>query len=59
MVYSLLVVQCHLVTADMDVGKTCQRNTFKEPVGVWSRFPDEMVHNCRNAALWKVERVEV
>lgn len=29
-VYSLLIVQCHLVTADMDVWKTCQRKTFGE-----------------------------
>lgn len=54
MVYSLLIVQCHLVTADMDVGKTSQRKTFEELVTVWSRFPDEVVHSCRNAALWTV-----
>lgn len=56
-VYSLLIVQCHLVTADMDAGKNCQRKTFEEQVAAWSRFPDQVVHNCRKAALWKVGQV--
>ncbi|KAM3655202.1 microtubule-associated serine/threonine-protein kinase 4-like [Ammospiza maritima maritima] len=28
----------------MEVGKTSQRKTFEEPVGVWSRFPDQLDH---------------
>lgn len=55
MVYSLLIVQCHLVTADMDVGKACQRKAFEEPLTVWNRLPDHVVHNCGDAAYGRFE----